>query len=153
MKVGLVGMSVLFALVFAEIALRIAIPEKQGYRVWPPGMHHTFHPNPAVMPMHSKETRFESNSLGLRGAEPGPDPEVRVLAIGGSTTENLYIDQEVAWALRIGKLLTSAKQRVWAASAGLSGMKPCQRMEPSGSRSGRAWPVRQRTPWRGSTTR
>lgn len=122
MKVALVGMSVLLALVFAEIALRIAIPEKQGYRVWPPNMHHTFHPNPAVMPLHSKETRFVTDSLGLRGGEPGPDSEVRVLAIGGSTTENLYIDQDVAWALRIGGLLSSPKQPVWAASAGLSGM-------------------------------
>lgn len=122
LKALLVLFSVGVALVLAELTLRVAVPEKQGYRVWPPSMHHTFHPNPAVMPLHAKETRFVTNSLGLRGVEPGPDSEVRVLAIGGSTTENLYIDQEVAWALRIGALLTSDEQRVWAASAGLSGM-------------------------------
>lgn len=121
-KVALVALSVLFALVLAEIALRVAIPEKKGYRVWPAGMHHTFHPNPAVMPHHSKDTRFETNSLGLRGPDPGPDSDYRILAIGGSTTENLYIDQEVAWALRIGPLLSTSTRRVWAASAGLSGM-------------------------------
>lgn len=114
--------SVVIALVFGEIALRIMTPPKKEFMIWPANMHHVFRPDPTIMPGHSAEARFASNSRGLRGPELGPDSEARVLAIGGSTTECLYIDASSAWPLRLGALLTTPERPVWSASAGLSGM-------------------------------
>lgn len=114
--------SLMVALVFGEVALRILTPPKKEFMVWPPNMHHVFRPDPTIMPHHGAEARFSSNSKGLRGPELGPDSEARVLAIGGSTTECLYIDQETAWPLRLNKLLATPTRAVWSASAGLSGM-------------------------------
>ena len=121
-QAAMVLFSVVIALVFGEVALRIATPPKKEFMVWPPNMHHVFRPDPSIMPNHSSEARFASNSKGLRGPELGPDTETRVLAIGGSTTECLYIDEDSAWPLRLQKLLTSPERPVWSASAGLSGM-------------------------------
>ncbi len=121
-KATMVIAGVLFAMLFAEVALRIVTPPKKEFMVWPANMHHVFRPNPQVMTHHSAESRFSSSSRGLRGPEMGPDTETRILAIGGSTTECLYIDEASAWPLRIGKLLSTDGRQVWSASAGLSGM-------------------------------
>jgi hypothetical protein len=121
-KATMVLASTLVALVFAEVALRIVTPPKKEFMVWPANMYHVFRPNPEVMPMHSAESHFSSSSRGLRGPETGPDTEARILAIGGSTTECLYIDEVSAWPLRVGKLLSTEAKHVWSASAGLSGM-------------------------------
>ncbi|MFO0588460.1 MAG: GDSL-type esterase/lipase family protein [Polyangiaceae bacterium] len=121
-KAAMVLFSVVIALVFGEIALRIMTPAKKEFMIWPPNMHHVFRPDPQIMPGHSAEARFASNSRGLRGPELGPESEARVLAIGGSTTECLYIDETSAWPLRLAKLLTTPGRAVWSASAGLSGM-------------------------------
>lgn len=114
--------SVLVALVFAEIALRLVTPPKKEFMVWPANMYHVFRPSTVIMPGHSAESHFASSSRGLRGPETGPDTETRILAIGGSTTECLYIDEVSAWPLRVGRLLSTDARHVWSASAGLSGM-------------------------------
>lgn len=114
--------SVLVALVLAEVALRIVAPQRKDFLVWPANIKHVFRPNREVMPAHSEEAHFSSNSRGLRGPETGPDAEARVLAIGGSTTECLYIDEASAWPLRLSRLLATGGRQVWSGSAGLSGL-------------------------------
>lgn len=121
-QAAMVLFSLVIALLFSEVALRIVTPPKKEFMVWPPNMHHVFKPDPEIMPIHSAEARFASNSKGLRGPELGPDTEARVLAIGGSTTECLYIDEVSAWPLRMKTLLATPERAVWTASAGLSGM-------------------------------
>jgi len=123
-KLILVLLSIGMALVFAEVALRIAVPPRKHFRVWPANMFHVFHPDPQVMPGFSTDARFTVSSQGLRGPEMGDEPEARVLAIGGSTTECLMIDDELAWPLRLSKNLgaTADNRPVWSGSSGLSGM-------------------------------
>lgn len=117
-------LSLLMALVIAEVALRLVVPARTNHYVWPPGAYHTFKPRADIMPDYTPETKFSINSVGLRGAELGrDDEELRVLALGGSTTECLYHDDNKAWVRRIGAVLSGGggERRVWSGGAGRSG--------------------------------
>jgi hypothetical protein len=118
-------LSLLFALVLAEVGLRILAPSRTRHYVWPPNVHHTFRPRPDIFPGAPPETHFTINKLGLRGPDLGKDgEETRVLTVGGSTTECLFQDDTKTWSARLGDLLTaSAGRRVWVGNAGLSGMR------------------------------
>lgn len=111
------------ALVLAEVALQIMVPPRTTHHVWPPGMHHTFRPQRDVLPDFTPETRYTINAAGLRGPELGRDEEeLRVLAIGGSTTECLYHDDSKVWVRRVGEILSEGGgRRVWSGGAGKSG--------------------------------
>lgn len=123
-RVATIFASLLMALVIAEVALRIVIPARTRHLVWLPGVHHTFKPRADVMPDYPPETHFSVSSAGLRGPELGKDDqELRVLAIGGSTTECLYHDDSKVWVRRVGELLGEVGgRRVWSGGAGRSGM-------------------------------
>jgi lysophospholipase L1-like esterase len=108
----------LLALVCVELLLRLAAPERAGFFVWPPGMQRTFHPSAGMMPGVEGPSRFLVNSIGLRGREPTPDAHPRILCVGGSTTECLYLDQEESWPVLVERALGSA---AWVANAGVSG--------------------------------
>ena len=87
--------SVALTLGAAEFALRLAMPV--GYFIWKPHMSRTFVPAPEVMPGVSGESKFRTNSQGLRADEPPAQNVHRILTLGGSTTECLYLDQSEAW--------------------------------------------------------
>ena len=82
------------ALVFGEVAFRLVEPRETQYRVWRPNTAQVFHPRPGVMPGIQGPSRFTVNSVGLRAREVNGDDgtEYRILAIGGRTTECLYLD-------------------------------------------------------------
>lgn len=90
--------SALGALVVVEGALRTAGPESDRYHVLIPGMEREFRPALGLMPGVSGWARYNVNSLGIRGPEfaPGGD-EYRILAVGGSTTECLYLGESEVW--------------------------------------------------------
>ena len=48
-------------------------------------------------------TVYTSNSLGFRGPEPPSDfaDRLTIVAIGGSTPEDIYLNNEDTWALRL----------------------------------------------------
>jgi len=104
-------------LAVGETALR-AFGAKTYY-VWPPRLHQELHPSPRIMPGVSGASRFAVSSLGLRGDEISPDRDVRILALGGSTTECLYLDQLEAWPRLLQERLGP---RVWVGNAGKSGL-------------------------------
>jgi lysophospholipase L1-like esterase len=106
------------ALALAELLLRALAPRTGGFYVWPPGLERTFRPSPGVMPGVAGESRFRINSIGLRGAEPSADADPRILCVGGSTTECLYLDQAEAWPAVVEQRLGG---RAWVANAGASG--------------------------------
>jgi lysophospholipase L1-like esterase len=90
-------------------------------RIWPPGMRSVFRPAPGVMPGVTGEARFQVNSLGLRGDEPSATAALHVLALGGSTTECLYLDQAEAWPQRLEAELCGQGLSVWIGNGGKSG--------------------------------
>jgi lysophospholipase L1-like esterase len=64
-----------------------------------------------------------TNSLGFRGPEP-PAPFQRALtlvAIGGSTTESLYVSDGKTWPDLVGRELSASFSDVWVNNAGLDG--------------------------------
>jgi lysophospholipase L1-like esterase len=89
-----------------------------------PHMSRVFRPLPGVMPGIQGDSRFTINSMGIRGLEPpGRDAAFRILCIGGSTTECIYLDDQEAWPHLLMQQLqdASAGPKVWVGNAGMSG--------------------------------
>jgi lysophospholipase L1-like esterase len=79
----------------------------------------TNHTNPKLDPV----IVFSKNSLGFRGPEPPRDFDrhLTIVAIGGSTTECLYLSDGASWPERLGAALSPHLQRLWVNNAGLDG--------------------------------
>ena len=105
----------------AELAARAAFPPPAAARVWPPHLERVLRPDARIMPGVSGLSRFRVNSLGLRGEEPPTTPAYRIVCVGGSTTECLYLDQEEAWPAQLEARLRAAGRAVWVGNAGRSG--------------------------------
>lgn len=109
-------------LLAGELLGRLLEPPPRDVYVWKPRLVATFRPQPAIMPGVEGVSRFRINSLGLRGDEPSSDDDYRILAVGGSTTECMYLDQEEAWPQVLqARLRAASGLRVWVANAGRSG--------------------------------
>ncbi|MFW5856916.1 MAG: SGNH/GDSL hydrolase family protein, partial [Planctomycetota bacterium] len=89
---------------------------------WPPHYRIVYRADPAVMPGASGPAHIRANAQGLR-ADPLPAGDaVRILVLGGSTTECLYLDHDEAWPHRLQTLLARRTGRaVWVGNAGRSG--------------------------------
>jgi lysophospholipase L1-like esterase len=118
---ALIVASVAITLVAAEFVLRLAMPS--GYFIWKPHTSRTLMPAPGVMPGVSGASTFRTNSQGLRADEPSDQDRYRILTIGGSTTECLYLDQAETWPqLLQDALRADAKApHAWVGNAGMSG--------------------------------
>lgn len=116
----------LLALLLGEVVLRIALPfpAQDAYLIWPPNLTRIFLPRPELMPGIFGESRFLTNSRGLRGRESTAQDDTKILCIGGSTTECLYLDQYETWPHLLQTSLAEMKAfgRVWVGNAGKSGL-------------------------------
>lgn len=123
-KLALLAFSAGLSLLLAELALRLlsAGNSNDYYYVWPPGYERSFRPGPGVMQGVEGEAHFRANRFGLRG-DPKPSGDaVRMIAVGGSTTECLYLDHGETWpALVQAELSSRLKKPVWLGNAGRSG--------------------------------
>ncbi len=121
----LLCVSVMMTLLLVEVVLRVlpGITPGYGLYVWPPHMTRIFEPAPDVMPGVSGQSRFIINSIGLRGDDLLSNHTYRVLTVGGSTTECLYLDQSETWPYLLqNELNHNMRDRVvWVGSAGMSG--------------------------------
>jgi lysophospholipase L1-like esterase len=113
--------SLALALVLGELGLRALTPDK--YYVFPPGLQRTFKPLPDTMPGISGDSRFSINEDGVRGPSFSDEDAFRILAVGGSTTECLYLDQAEAWPQVLQDMLNAGRQRpdIWVGNVGKSG--------------------------------
>jgi lysophospholipase L1-like esterase len=67
--------------------------------VWPPNFGYVFNPDPNIFNGISGESHFTINSLGYRGDKiKNHEDEYRILIIGGSTSECLYLDNKETWS-------------------------------------------------------
>lgn len=121
----LLAVSIGVALLVAEFILRSVYPYShlEGYYIWPPHLHRVFQPVAELMPGVSGDSRFIVNGQGVRGDEMSPSNTYRILAIGGSTTECLYLDQAETWPYLLQRNLNESLpgQSVWVGNAGVSG--------------------------------
>lgn len=125
-ELALFGVACLLAVGLAEIALRIATPAPGMVRhiLHPPSHTATFRPERGVMPgIEMAETHFTTNAIGLRGREMPPPGAARWIAVGGSSTESLFLDEPDAWTAVLERDLRSKHGRdVWLGNAGKSGL-------------------------------
>ncbi|MBI2118095.1 MAG: SGNH/GDSL hydrolase family protein [Elusimicrobia bacterium] len=63
------------------------------------------------------------NSLGFRGEEPPNDFHryIKIITVGGSTTECFYLSDHNTWPYLLGEKLKSRIKRVWVNNAGFDG--------------------------------
>jgi len=91
----------------------------------PPRTQTLFEPDLAIIPGASAKVRFTVNRAGLRGRDlPAARAGYRILCVGGSTTECLYLDDARAWPALLEQDLTAAHPAapVWVGNAGISGL-------------------------------
>ena len=127
--------SVVFSLVIIEVSLQISTDSKPEPALWPLGKQALLAPDPNLIPGINGPSSFTGNSLGLRGPEiPEPTDDRRVykiITVGGSTTESLYLDDTEEWPHLIMKTL-NAKQNgveVWVGNGGQSGRNTVDHLE------------------------
>lgn len=117
--------SLTVAVLIGEAAVRFLLPglAGRGYHVWPPHLSVVFRPEQGILPGVDSESRFIVNSQGFRGDELTEEHRYRILALGGSATECLYLDQAKAWPRRLQDLLNGhyGHEYVWVGNAGMSG--------------------------------
>jgi hypothetical protein len=119
------GGGILAALLLGELATRpfriVVLDELTHLRQ--PLTRVTFRPSPEIMPGIDGESRYVINSLGIRGDElPAAGAAYRILCVGGSTTECIYLDQDETWAgLLQTKLRLQSSRDIWVGDVGVSG--------------------------------
>lgn len=125
-KLAALLIGILIAILISEAILCVVYPPSNHYYVWTPNLNTTFNPLPGAMPGIEGESRFIINSVGIRGEEfhSASNQEYRILTIGGSTTECLYLDQTEAWPYILEEYLnkTADGRDVWVGNVGKSGM-------------------------------
>jgi lysophospholipase L1-like esterase len=121
-RLALAGGSLLLCLVVAEVLLALLVPNR--YYVLPPDFEITLTPHEKHIPGVKGHSLFRTNSLGMRGDEMPRGAAVRILAVGGSSTECGYLDHRETWPYLLQtKLNERAKDgRVyWVGNVGRSG--------------------------------
>ena len=104
------------------LAPRLLPPE--GYYVQPPGQTWVSELGDGVLPGVHGTARCVFTSEGIRADPYSPRDRVRILCIGGSTTECSVLDTNEAWPHLLQDRLRAAvpQRRAWVGNAGRSGL-------------------------------
>jgi hypothetical protein len=111
--------SMIVALAVFEVGLRLLSPHQPKLRN--PG--ETITPfDLQVFPGASPIVRFTVNEVGFRGpAWPMNDPQIyKIVTVGGSTTENDYLDDDVDWSHQIMEQW-QGNPTLWVSNSGVAG--------------------------------
>lgn len=113
---------VIFSVFIAIFAIEIFLGNYGKYQVWEAHLNQLFIPAEGVFPGVEGESRFTTDAYGIRG-EPYDEVDegtYRILAIGGSTTETLYLDDTETWTHQIQQLAKEDNRAVWVGNVGRS---------------------------------
>lgn len=97
---------------------------KPDFHTRGPNLRRTFIPDPDYLPGMLEKAHFTTGPEGLRAPYP---PEARhtcrILCVGGSTTECVYLDDTASWPGRLMHELNTAlgEESIWVGNAGISG--------------------------------
>jgi hypothetical protein len=120
--VFLVFIALIIGLCLGEFVLRVV--ESTSYTpIWKPHLKKIFIPADGVMPGVVGEKLFSINSNGIRGDEFSREYDYYILAIGGSTTECLYLDDKEAWPYLTQMDLEMKGIQAWVGNVGKSGAR------------------------------
>ena len=89
-----------------------------------PNIHYTRQISSPHVVGISGVSHFTTGPRGIRAAtRPSPQQNTRILCIGGSTTECVYLDDEETWPTLLDKELNGAhpEGRIWVGNVGISG--------------------------------
>lgn len=115
----LILISACLTLGLAEAVLRKTMDH---YYLREPNMRQVFYPSQEYMRGVTGESRFFANADGIRADPLDGSHDYQILAVGGSTTENLYLDQEESWPYVLQSRLRDAGKNAWVGNAGKSGL-------------------------------
>ena len=107
-------------------------PSQAPFHGHPANLHRVFRPQQAIVPGVGPVAHFTTNSLGIRGPEMPDDPAVsKILCLGGSTTECIYLDDNKAWSRQLMLMLThiAPAQRIWVGDMGYAGYSSTMHLE------------------------
>ena len=123
-NVNIVVITLVATIFTGEAISRSYLSPPDQYFVWRPYLHKAFQPKSEAMLGIEGESHFIINSQGLRGDEFSPDDDYRILAIGGSTTECLYVDQSEAWPHLLQDMLNENNRglHTWIGNVGRAGL-------------------------------
>jgi len=82
----------------------------------------TYH-STETMPGISGEKQFSLNSKGFRGDEFSKEHKYHLLALGGSTTVCIYLDDQNAWPYLTQMIINEKGFQVWLGNAGVNGAR------------------------------
>ncbi len=114
--------SLLFAAVIAEASLSFFVPRSNQATPWPPMQRTTIAAD--TMPGIEGPITVTVSSLGIRGPNERSfdQAKIRVLCVGGSTTECLFVTDSESWPWRLQSLLTErVGSQCFVGNAGRSG--------------------------------
>ncbi|MCB0795341.1 MAG: SGNH/GDSL hydrolase family protein [Flavobacteriales bacterium] len=124
-RVGYGLFLVAFTLLVAELLLRTTDPfgiRIRGDRITLDAkVVHTFRNE--QLPDVDSLVHLGRNAIGFRGPDPPADLSTRlsIVAVGGSTTECMYLSDGQDWPSLLAKLLAADMPQVWVNNAGLDG--------------------------------
>lgn len=116
--------SVIFALGFAELALRLMVKRSDTYSMLIPGAR-VIEPDARYISGVVGPAHYEVNAAGYRGRAFGADEsEYRILLVGGSTTECTLLDVAEHWGTIVEKSLQQTRdgRNILVGNVGRSGL-------------------------------
>jgi lysophospholipase L1-like esterase len=112
--------STIIAIAAVELGLRLQ-PARELPLLRTPGEAYRLAVDLHVFPGASPIARFTVNEVGLRGPAWPQDPQTyKIVTVGGSTTENAYLDDQADWSHLIMEQMPG-KRPVWISNAGVAG--------------------------------
>jgi|CXWL01.1.fsa_nt_gi lysophospholipase L1-like esterase len=114
------------SLTLGDVALRVLVEPGKAvqHHKRDANMSWVFTPNPEFMAGISGESHFTTNSDGVRApAWPARDKAYRILCVGGSTTECIYLDDNETWPALVMQTLNGRDPAhpAWVGNIGISG--------------------------------
>ena len=119
----LLGLASVVFIPATELALRIVHPGSRDYLPLVPNSREVF--NPQYSPGIQGPSVYQVNSIGVRARELSGtrEEQLRILAVGGSTTEGLVTDQARVWTqLLEDRLGVRLGRSAWVGNVGRSGL-------------------------------
>ena len=105
-----------------EVSLQYIQKTEKKFYVWTPNTKKVFNPSPGVMPGINGSSLFSVNSEGMRGDPYFLKYDYKIIAVGGSTTECLYLDQSESWPYLLQSILQNrANFKVFVGNIGKAG--------------------------------
>ena len=119
----LLALGLCVGLILTELIAKVWLHHTANkFYVWPPNLEILFDPAEDCFVGISGKSRFVTNSEGMRGDDYHAEYSCKIITLGGSTTECLYLDQKESWPYLLqDKLSRGIRKPVFVGNIGMSG--------------------------------